>query len=246
MSERLLEFAGVSWAPPEREQPLFAGLDLALGPGELTVLTSGLGGGKSSALRLAVGLERPRTGSVAVCGRPPAEVRRAIGYVGGEGALLANLSLYDNLVLPLRWLDDPPEDEVERRAREALSCFGVDALPAVAPAYAPTNLRRLVALARAMIMRPQVLVLDEPAADFDADSADEVWQHLADLALAHGMAVLAAATSPPRRGGFHVHILGGAAAPTTRRFSPDQRRTALQQAVPHGPSHPSIIARKHP
>ena len=62
----LLIFTAVSWHPPGREQPVFTGLDLELAAGELTVLTSGLGGGKSSALRLAVGLEQPSSGEISV------------------------------------------------------------------------------------------------------------------------------------------------------------------------------------
>jgi ABC-type multidrug transport system ATPase subunit len=244
MSNAILAFREVAWGPTGRDQPVFAGLDLRLGPGELIVLTSGLGGGKSSALRLAVGLEQPGSGSVTVCGRPPGEMRERIGYVGGEGALLANLSLYDNLVLPLRWLRNPTQAEVEARAKAALAIFGLDELPAVAPAYAPTNLRRLVALARAMIMEPALLVLDDPAADFDSDSADEVWQHLSDIALAHGVAILAAATNPPRLTTIRTVLLTGTSTPTTRRFSPAQRRTALLPALDSGPLHPDIIARK--
>ncbi len=244
MSNAILAFREVAWGPAGREQPVFTGLDLRLGPGELVVLTSGLGGGKSSALRLAVGLEQPGSGTVTVCGRPPGEMRERIGYVGGEGALLANLSLYDNLVLPLRWLRNPPQAEVERRAKAALGIFGLEELPAVAPAYAPTNLRRLVALARAMIMEPALLVLDDPAADFDSDSADEVWQHLADIGLAHGVAILAAATNPPRLTTIRTVLLTGSSTPATRRFSPAQRRTAQLPTVGSGPLHPDIIARK--
>jgi ABC-type multidrug transport system ATPase subunit len=245
----ILSFNGVSWAPPGRDTPVFTGLDLELGPGELAVLTSGLGGGKSSALRLAVGLETPGTGTVAVCGAPPARMRERIGYVGGEGALLANLSLWDNLVLPLRWLRDPPAAEVERQARDALALFGIDALPAVAPAYAPTNLRRLVALARAMILSPSLLVLDDPTDDFDGESAEEVWRHLADIASAQEMSVLAAATTPPVLPQARIVALSGTAVPLTRRFSPAQRRSAQVPTVrPSQPVsvHPDILARKQP
>jgi ABC-type multidrug transport system ATPase subunit len=250
----VLSFVEVGWTPPGRELPVFSGLALELLPGELAVLTSGLGGGKSSALRLAVGLESPTTGSVLVCGRPPSPSRQRVGYVAGEGALLANLSLYDNLVLPLRWLRDPPAAEIERRAREALALFGIDSLPAVAPAYAPTNLRRLVALARAMILGPSLLVLDDPTDDFDSDSAEEVWNHLADIASAQGLAILAAATNPPRLPSARIVALSGASLPTTRRFSSAQRRTAVVPAIrPSGPItaiapkavHPDILARRH-
>ncbi len=242
----VLSMREVSWAPPDREQPVFTGLDLDLMPGDVAVLTSGLGGGKSSALRLAVGLEQPSSGLVQVCGAPPEVMRERIGYVGGEGALLANLSLWDNLVLPLRWLRDPSSAAVERRAREVLDLFGIEVLPAVTPAYAPTNLRRLVALARALILEPRLLVLDEPAAEFDSESAEEVWSHLADIASAQAVAVLAAATEPPRRPGPRIVALSGTALPATRRFSPSQRRTAALPAIRPTAVHPDIFAQKQP
>jgi len=241
-----LSFQGVAWHPEGRPDDVFTGLDLELAAGEVAVLTSTLGGGKSSALRLAVGLEEPTAGRVRVCGEAPAAMRPRIGYVGGEGSLLANLSLWDNLVLPLRWLRDPPQAEVEERARAALSLFGIDALPAVAPAYAPTNLRRLVALARAVILDPILLVLDEPVAGFDSASAAEVWAHIADIAAARGLAVLAAATEPPQNLGLRIVALSGTAVPATRRFTPQQRRTALVPALRPVTVHPDIIARKQP
>lgn len=228
----VIAFRGVAWQPAGREAPVFSGLDLEVAAGRVAVVMSGLGGGKSSALRLAVGLERPSAGTVAVCGGDPAAARTRVGYVAGEGALLANLTLRDNLVLPLRFLRDPPADEVERRAAAALALFGVTGpLPAVAPAYAPTNLRRLVALARAMILDPVALVLDDPAGDFDPDSALEVWEHLSDLARARGIAVLCSASAPPPLDDAVCVALRSDGASATRRFTADQRRTALAPAI---------------
>jgi putative ABC transport system ATP-binding protein len=244
MNDPILVFTDVAWGPPGRELPVFTGLDLTVATGEVVVLTSGLGGGKSSALRLAVGLEQPDSGRITVGGAAPADMRQRIGYVSGEGALLANLSLYDNLVLPLRWLRDPPASEVDARAKEVLALFSIDQLPPVAPAYAPTNLRRLVALARAMILDPDLLVLDDPAADFDADSAEELWQHLFDIAQAHGLGILAAATAPPRLRQARVLPLAGSATPTTRRFSSAQRRSAVLPALRPVQVHSDIVARK--
>lgn len=227
----VITFRNVAWQPHGRETPVFSGLDLAVHPGQVVVVLSGLGGGKSSALRLVLGLEQPSAGEVRVCGGEPAAMRTRVGYVGGEGALLANLTLRDNLVLPLRFLRNPPADEVERRAKAALALFGVtDPLPPLAPAYAPTNLRRLVALARAMILDPVALVLDDPADDFDPESALEVWEHLADLATARGIAVLASASFPPPIDSASCVSLRSDGANATRRFTADQRRTALVPA----------------
>lgn len=228
----IIAFRGAAWHPEGREAPVFTGLDLELAAGEIGVVMSGLGGGKSSALRLAMGLEQPSAGSVRVLGGDPAANRTRLGYVAGDGALLANLSLLDNLVLPLRYLRDPPAPEVEERARAALAIFGVAwPLPQLPPAYAPTNLRRMVALARAMILDPLALVLDDPAADFDPDSALEVWEHLADLARIKGIAILAAAAGPPPIDGVRTVALRADGGYATRRFTADQRRTALVNAV---------------
>lgn len=233
---RIIAFSGVAWQPPSRDRPVFSGLDLEVGPGGIAVVMSGLGGGKSTALRLALGLEQPSAGTVRVCGGAPAAARTRIGYVGGSGALLSNLTLYDNLVLPLRYLRDPPAEEVAERARTALALFGVtEPLPQLPPAFAPTNLRRMVALARAMILDPVALVLDDPADDFDPDSALEVWEHLADIARLRRIAILASASGPPPIDHAVTVALRADGANATRRFTADQRRTALQHAIPSAP-----------
>lgn len=214
----VLELRSVSWAPPAAPRPVVEDLSLAVASGEAVVLCAGLGSGKSSVLRLAVGLEEPERGTVRVCGQPPAAVRDRIGYVPAEGALIANLSLWDNLVLPLRWWRDPPPDEVQRRAQAALAPFGIERLPPLLPAFAPTHLRRIVALARAVILDPALVVLDEPAADLDPESAAEVWALLLDWAERQGRAVLAACAAPPPLPGLRRIALAERPAPLTRSF----------------------------
>lgn len=238
----VLVFSGLAWTPPGRGDPVFTGLELEVARGEVVALGADLGGAARGALRLAVGLERPSAGRVEVLGHPAGALRERVGYVSAQGALLSNLNLRDNLALPLRWLRDPPEAEVERRIGAALALFGIGELPVLTVAQAPTNLRRLVALARAMILDPDLLVLDDPAADFDPESADEVWAHLLDLARARGLAVLAAAAVPPRDRAIRRLDLGEDILPATRRFSAAQRRTAVLPALPA--AHPDIIVRK--
>jgi ABC-type multidrug transport system ATPase subunit len=235
MSTPPVVFMHVSCTPPGREDPIFTGLDLVVDPGRIAVLVSPLGGGKSSALRLAVGLERPSSGVIRICGHDPAScssaVRAGIGYAPAEGALLSNLTLWDNLVLPLRYLRDPPAAEVRQRAEAALALFGIHELPRIAPGQAPTNLRRLVALARAMILNPQVLVIDDPSDDFDEASSRELWGHLSDLATAQQVAILAAATRTPDLAEAQVIRLGQTNDPVTRRFSSGMRRSAVVPAL---------------
>jgi ABC-type multidrug transport system ATPase subunit len=235
MSTPPIVFMHVACLPAGREEPVFHDLDLVVDAGRIAVLVSPLGGGKTSALRLAVGLERPSAGVVRICGHDPAscprEVRARIGYAPAEGALLSNLSLWDNLVLPLRYFCDPDAAEVQRRATAALALFGLGELPRLAPAAAPTNLRRLVALARAMILDPQVLVIDDPSDDFDEDSSHELWGHLADIARAQQVAILAAATRAPDLPDAQILRLGQTTQPVTRRFSSGMRRSAVVPAL---------------
>ncbi len=222
-SAPVMSFGNVDWTPPGSDRPLFTGLTFDIRPGELVVLTSCLGGGKSSALRMAVGLDQPSHGSVTVCGQPPARVRTRVGYAADQGALLANLTLRENLILPLRWQQDLSPADVERRAQKALHLFGVTDIPVTTPAYAPTNIRRLVTLARAMILEPAVLVLDDPTDDFDSESASEIWRHLADIAVDRQVAILATATVPPVLPTARFIHIDATSSPGTRKFSAAQR-----------------------
>lgn len=219
----LLAFEEVGYRLPGGE-PLFSGLDLALEPGQALMLTSPLGGGKSTALRMALGLAQPSEGSVRVFGLDPGDERQRelllprVGWVPQEGSLLSNLTLWDNLVLPLRYHRDPAPAEVEARARAALAIFGLERVPATLPSFAPINVRRLTAIARALILEPELLVLDDPTDDFDPASAREVWLHLIDLCRTRGLAILAAATVPHEIPGLTVLPMQARAASPTRSW----------------------------
>jgi ABC-type multidrug transport system ATPase subunit len=223
MDDPALRFSNVAWTPPGRTQRAVDGLSLEVAAGQVVVLCGPLGSGKTEALRLAVGLERPDTGTVRVFGRDPADLpsadRARIGYAPGDGGLIANLSLRDNLVLPLRYHRDPPPGEIAGRAGAALALFGVDDLPPGLPAFVPTALRRLVVLARAMILDPQLLVIDDPSDDFNRDSAEQMWGHIVELAKVRRIAVLAAATRAPRHPELEIVPIEAPVRSATRVFN---------------------------
>lgn len=195
---RVLEIAGLALDDGDG-RPLVRGLDLALGPGERVVV-----GGPveitSELLRAVMGLEVPAAGAVRVLGeelgtlaRARSEaVRERVGYAPRHGALVSNLPLRDNLLLPLRYHRRLPTTEVPGVAAAAAARFGLAALPVAIPPVVSVLTRRRVTLARATVLEPELLVIDDPTEDLDPASADEIADQLATAARELGAAVLAA------------------------------------------------------
>ncbi len=146
--------------------------DLGFHAGETTVLIGPSGCGKSTILRLIIGLIQPTTGEVRFEGRVLAPenllaVRRRMGYVIQEGGLFPHLTARENIVLLAKHLRLP---NTEREIRLADLCE-LTRLPAEALARYPVELsggqRQRVSLIRALMLRPEVLLLDEPLAALD-------------------------------------------------------------------------------
>lgn len=195
---RVLELSGLSLDDRDG-RPLVRGLDLALAPGERIVV-----GGPveltSELLRAVMGLELPVGGAVRLLGeelgtlgreRSEATLER-VGYAPRHGALVSNLPLRDNLLLPLRYHRRLPAAEVPEVAKVAAARFGLAALPAVIPPIVSVLTRRRVSLARATVLEPALLVVDDPTEDLDPAAADEIADRLARAAEELGAAVLAA------------------------------------------------------
>jgi ABC-type multidrug transport system ATPase subunit len=136
----------------------------------------------SAVLRALVGVDLPDAGTARILGASPAALPRAaaaellsrVGWYPRSGALLANLTLRENLLLPLRFHRRPDAAEAERYARAALARFGLEDAPDVRPEDASLPVRRRVALARALLLGPELLVLDDPLDDLEDDAAGEV------------------------------------------------------------------------
>jgi ABC-type transporter Mla maintaining outer membrane lipid asymmetry ATPase subunit MlaF len=157
------------------------GLAFRLGRGETLVLTGPVEAG-SAVLRALVGIEPAAAGqallfdepSEALSRRAGAALLARVGWHPRQGALLANLTLRENLLLPLRFHRHLAAAEAERAAAPALARFGLDAAPDVRPEDAPLPLRRLVALARATLLDPELLVLDDPLDDVEEELGEVV------------------------------------------------------------------------
>jgi len=144
--------------------------------GELVALVGGDGSGKSLALMLAAGIESPQKGVVRVLGIDPAlapdeayvDLRRRVGVVFDRPALLSNMSVFNNIAVPLRYHTPLTAPEVEDKVTEALRLWEIEHLRDWFPAQLMLSDARFVALVRALILNPEILFLDDMLLGMDA------------------------------------------------------------------------------
>jgi phospholipid/cholesterol/gamma-HCH transport system ATP-binding protein len=179
-------------------RPLVADLDLEVAPGEAVVISAPPELG-TAILRAIVGLERPASGEARLLGEEVRSLPSAraeallarVGYLPRHGALVSNLPIRENLVLPFLWHRHMTRADALEGARRAAGRFGVEGLPAIIPPLASVAIRRRMALARATALGPEVLLLDDPTEDLDPRTSGDVAGRLAETARALGAAVLA-------------------------------------------------------
>ncbi|MEA3195279.1 MAG: cell division transport system ATP-binding protein [Betaproteobacteria bacterium] len=156
-------------------------VSFSLDTGELAFLTGRSGAGKSTLLKLIPAIERPTSGSVIVNGQNVGALkrgaipylRRNIGLVFQDQKLLYDRSVYENVMLPLAFSGQPPL-EAAKRARAALDKVGLLAREKSSPVELSGGEQQRLAIARAVVNRPALLVADEPTANLDAESAAKV------------------------------------------------------------------------
>ena len=170
------------------DQDVLQGVSLAIDTGELVFITGHSGAGKSTLLKLIPAIERPSTGSVIVNGqnvsalRPAAIpfLRRNLGLVFQDQKLLYDRSVYENLMLPLSFSSLAPR-EAARRARAALDKVGLLGREKANPVQLSGGEQQRLAIARAVVNRPAILIADEPTANLDAEAAQRVLEIFVDF-----------------------------------------------------------------
>src|SRR5690348_8994737 len=146
------------------------GVDLDIEPGEFFALLGPSGSGKTTTLRILAGLEPLSAGRVLLDGedvtdREPGE--RDVAMVFQSYALYPHMSVFDNIAFPLRMIATP-KDEVERAVRDAAAIVHIDHLLARRPGQLSGGQQQRCALARAIVRKPRLFLLDEPLSNLDA------------------------------------------------------------------------------
>ncbi|MGN6100155.1 MAG: ABC transporter ATP-binding protein, partial [Devosia sp.] len=167
-------------------------ITLSVGDGELVCLLGPSGSGKSTLLRMIGGFERPTEGSISIDGEevmhlPPE--RRPTGMVFQSHALWSHMNVFGNIAFGLK-LRRLPRAEIEEKVNEVLSLVGLSGFGARRPHQLSGGQQQRVALARSLVLRPKILLLDEPFASLDQHLRERLREEVRDIQQRVGITTL--------------------------------------------------------
>ena len=163
-------------------------VSFAIDAGQMVFITGHSGAGKTTLIKLIASIERPTAGSLIVNGQNLSALRRSaipyvrrhLGLVFQDQKLLFDRSALDNVLLPLQ-IAGLPRREAIRRASAALDKVGLLAREKARPIALSGGEQQRLAIARAVVNRPTILIADEPTGNLDAESAGEILELFADF-----------------------------------------------------------------
>jgi len=156
-------------------RPIFDGLDMDIPRGKVTTVMGPSGTGKTTLLRLVTGQVRADTGSIHVAGEDMRNLKRAdlyalrrrMGMLFQNGALLTDFNVFENVAFPIREHTDLPERLIRQLILTKLEAVGLRGAADLMPSELSGGMGRRVALARAIVMDPEILIYDEPFVGLD-------------------------------------------------------------------------------
>jgi cell division transport system ATP-binding protein len=208
----LISFSGVVKRYPGGQEAL-KGVSFAIAAGEFAFVAGHSGAGKSTLLKLIPAIERPSGGAILVNGQNVGNLKRSalpylrrnLGLVFQDQKLLYDRSVYDNVMLPLAF-GELAGREAARRVRAALEKVGLLAREKANPVQLSGGEQQRLAIARAVVNRPAVLIADEPTANLDAESAAAILEIFAAFNQV-GVTVLVATHDEALIGRFAKRVL---------------------------------------
>jgi phospholipid/cholesterol/gamma-HCH transport system ATP-binding protein len=177
------------------ERVILDGVSLTIPRGKVTALMGASGGGKTTVLRLIGGQVRPQAGEVSFDGQNVAQldlaglykVRRRMGMLFQFGALFTDSSVFDNVAFPLREHTDMPEALIRDIVLMKLNAVGLRGARDLMPSEVSGGMARRVALARAIVLDPELVMYDEPFAGLDPISLGTAARLIRELNDAMGL-----------------------------------------------------------
>lgn len=165
-----IKFDGVSFMHPG-QNPVLKNADFEFAMGQMIWLKAEEGEGKSTLLQVLAGLQTPQSGKYLLNDQHTGEMsfeeflpyRLQIGYSFDYGGLINNRSLFDNLMLPLLYHKISTPAEASLRVQELMQLLEIDKYAKERPAHVPGRVRKIACLLRPLVMRPQILLLDDPS-----------------------------------------------------------------------------------
>jgi NitT/TauT family transport system ATP-binding protein len=166
--------------PDGSELLVLDGVDLSVTEGQIVGLLGRSGSGKSTLLRLIAGLARPTSGRISYLGRPVTGPAAGIAMVFQGFALFPWLTVLENVQIGLEALG-LPEPEIRQRALAAIDLIGLDGFESAYPRELSGGMRQRVGFARALVVHPNILLMDEPFSALDVLTAETLRTDFLDL-----------------------------------------------------------------
>jgi len=171
------------------------GVDLDISRGQTLVLLGGSGGGKSVLIKHILGLLSPDSGTVKIDGvdicslseRQQASIRSQLGMMFQNGALFDSMSVFDNIAFPLIEEGEKDASVIKEKVHSALNIVRLPDQAEKMPSDLSGGMRKRVALARAVVSRPDCVLYDEPHAGLDPITGDKIDHLIKSLQTDHGM-----------------------------------------------------------